>query len=701
LFVTLSCSQLSSCKENDTMMQPPVARVSPFKLEKHGHVRVDNYFWLREREDPAVLEYLAAENAYTDSMMNHTRALQETLFEEFKTRIKQTDVSVPYKQDDYFYYSRVEEGKEYPIHCRKKDTADAPEEMLIDGNKMAEGHEYCSVRQLTVSSGQDVLAFAIDYTGRRLYTIRFKNLETGEFLSDEIPNVTSNMAWANDNKTLFYARQDPVTLRWYQILRHELGTDAKQDEVVYEEKDDTFGCSVAKTKSKKYIIIKSQQTLSTECRYVDANEPLGTFVVFLPRARDHEYEIDHCGDYFYIRTNHEAKNFRLMKTPVGRTAMENWTDVIPHRKDVLLEEFQVFKDHLVAIEREDGLINVRIRPREGEEHYVDFGEPAYVVYLSDNYELGTSVLRYKYSSMTTPLSVFDYNMGTKERTLLKQEEVLGGFDSNNYVTERLNATATDGIKVPISIVYRKGLKRDGKNPLLLSGYGSYGYSSDPYFNVYAISLLDRGFVYAIAHVRGGAEMGRWWYEDGKLLRKKNTFTDFIACAEYLVKSKFTKPDRLFAEGGSAGGLLIGAVVNMRPELFGGAIAAVPFVDVVTTMLDETIPLTTSEYDEWGNPNEKEYYDYILSYSPYDNVEPKDYPNLLVLTSLQDSQVQYWEPAKWVAKLRATKTDNNLLLLKTQMEAGHGGVSGRYKAYRETAFIYAFLLDMTGRGRVGE
>jgi oligopeptidase B len=677
-------------------MKPPRARTSPQKLEKNGNVRVDDYYWMKDRENPEVVAYLNLENAYTDSMMRHTEALQERLFQEFRTRIKQTDVSVPYKQGDYFYYSRTEEGKEYPVYCRKKDSLKAPEEVLVDANKLAEGHSFCSVGQRIVSSSQDILAFSVDYVGRRFYTIQFKNLETGRALGDTIRDVTGNIAWANDNKTIFYTRQDPLTLRWYQVYRHELGTDPEQDTLVYEEKDETFGCSVFKTKSKKYILIESEQTLSTEYRFLDADDPAGAFTVFLPREKEHEYQVDHYGDFFYIRTNYGAKNFRLMKTAVTNTGKANWVDVIPHRDDVLLEGFQVFRDFLVAVERKKGLMEMRIRPWAGQaEYYLDFGEPAYTAGLGDNFELESRVVRYVYTSLATPRSVSDYDMATKQRTLLKQEEVLGGFDSRNYVTERLYAVAKDGAAVPLSIVYRKGFQKNGNNPLLLWGYGSYGFSWDVAFDPYAISLLDRGFAYAIAHVRGGEELGRSWYEDGKLLKKKNTFTDFIACAEYLIAVKYTSPHKLCIAGGSAGGLLIGAVINMRPDLFQAAVATVPFVDVVTTMLDESIPLTTSEYDEWGNPNQKEYYDYMLSYSPYDNVEAKAYPNLLVTTSFQDSQVQYWEPAKWVANLRAKKTDNNLLLFRIKMEAGHGGVSGRYRAYRETAFLYAYVLDVEG------
>jgi oligopeptidase B len=537
----------------------------------------------------------------------------------------------------------------------------------------------------------------VDTRGRRIYTIKFKNLDTGETLDDVIPDMTANMAWANDNQTLFYAKQDPTTLRYYQIYRHVLGTDAAKDQLVYEETDDTFSCYVRKTKSKEYIFIGSYQTLSSEFRYLAADDPQASFTVFLPREREHEYSVDHYEGKFYIRTNYEAKNFRLMETPVGKTDKKHWRDVIAHRDDVLLEGFEIFQDHLVVEERKNGLIQMRVRPWSGEqEHYLDFGEPAYLAYVSTNYEFKTTLLRFVYESMTTPESTFDYDMTTRKRVLLKQDEILGGFDSKNYQTERLYATARDGVKVPVSMVYRKGMTKSGDNPLLLYGYGSYGSSMDASFSASRVSLIDRGFIYAIAHIRGGEELGRQWYENGKLLNKKNTFTDFIDCAEYLVAEDYTNPDKLFAAGGSAGGLLMGAIVNMRPDLFEGVVTRVPFVDVVTTMLDESIPLTTSEYDEWGNPNDKEYYEYMLSYSPYDNVEAKDYPHLLVTTGLHDSQVQYWEPAKWVAKLRAMKTSDNLLILKTNMDAGHSGASGRYKRYRERAFQYAFLLDLVER-----
>lgn len=689
LIISLAC-------ERGPSAQPPVAKVVPKQLEKHGNVRTDPYYWLRERDNPEVKHYLDSENKYTQAMMAHTQGLQDKLFTEFKTRIKQTDVSVPYRKDGYFYYSRVVEGKDYPVYCRKKGSLDAPEEVVVDVNRVAEGHKFCSVQRPNVSPGGDIAAYAVDTAGRRFYTLQFKDLKTGQPLKDTIANLTGNVEWANDNKTVFYSKQHPQTLRSYQIYRHVLGTDPARDPLVFEEKDNTFRCFVSKTKSKKYIMIGSTQTLSSEFRYLDADKPAGEFRVLQPRQRDVEYEVDHHKDQFYIRTNLKAKNFRLMKTPVTQTAVQNWKDVIPNRGDVFLEGVELFKDNLVAVERKNGLLQLRVMPWSGAgEHYLDFGEPAYVAFPSDNYEMDTPLLRYSYSSLTTPHSVYDYNMASRDRKLLKRDEVLGGFDSKNYKTERLYATAQDGVRVPVSLVYRTNFKKDGTNPLFVYGYGSYGFSTDADFNPYVVSLLDRGFVFALAHVRGGQEMGRAWYEDGKLLKKRNTFTDFIACADYLVKEKYADGQRVFANGGSAGGLLMGAIMNLRPDVFKGVIADVPFVDVVTTMLDDSIPLTTNEYDEWGNPNDKTYYDYILSYSPYDQVKAQKYPNVLVTTSLQDSQVQYFEPAKWVAKLRATKTDQNVLMLKTEMEAGHGGVSGRDKRYRETALRYAFFLDLAG------
>lgn len=675
---------------------PPAAQVVPTQLEKHGHVRVDDYYWLNRRDDPAVIAYLEAENAYTEAVMAHTKDLQAALFEEIKGRIKQTDLSVPYREGDYYYYSRTEDGQAYPIYARKEGSLESSEQVMLNVNELAEGHEFYAAAGRRVSSGGDVLAFAEDTVGRRLYTLRFLDLGTGSFLDEEIPGTSGSSAWAEDNRTIFYVKRDPGTLRAYQVYRHLLGTDPSQDELVYEEEDEEFSCYVWKTKSKRYVVISCSHTLADEHRFVDASQPDGEFRVFLPRERGHEHSIDHHGEHFYVRTNDGARNFRLMRTPVGQTGKAYWEDVIGARDDVLVEGFEVFRDYLVVTERSDGLRQLRIRSWSGdEEHYVDFGEPDYLVWVHDNPEMDTHLLRFGYESMKTPESVYDYDMRTREKILLKREEVLGGFDTEDYITERLYAPARDGARIPISLVYRKGAKRDGNNPLVLYGYGSYGASIDASFGSSRLSLLDRGFVYAIAHIRGGQELGRAWYEDGKLLNKQNTFTDFIDAAEYLIEEGYTSPDRLFARGGSAGGLLMGAVANMRPDLWRGIVAHVPFVDVVTTMLDESIPLTTFEYDEWGDPNERKYYDYILSYSPYDRVEAKEYPSMLVTTGLHDSQVQFWEPAKWVAKLRALKTDDNVLLLKTNMEAGHGGASGRYKRYEELAFEYAFVLDQLG------
>jgi len=678
-------------------LEPPTVAAVPHELELHGDVRIDNYYWLNQRDNPDVRSYLNAENDYTEAMTAHTSSLQKHLAAEFKERIKQDDESVPYRDGEYFYYSRTEDEKDYPIYARKKGSLDAAEEILIDVNELAAGHDgYFRVGGMQITEDDKLLAYGVDDVGRRIYTVYFKDLTTGTTSSETIENVTSNLAWANDHKTLFYTRQDPGTLRFYQIWKHKLGSSPSEDELVYEEADDTFGCGVGKTQSKRYIMISCSQTLANEYRYVDADRPDDKFKVFLERERGHEYDIDHFGDHFYIRTNDAAKNFRLMHTPVDRTAMSNWTEVIPAREDVLLSGFQIFKDHLVVSERSEGLIQLRIRPWDGsEEHYLNFGEPAYLAFPRDNHEFDTATLRFHYESLTTPDSIFDYDMNTRERTLMKEDEVLGGFEKNNYEAKRIFATARDGERIPISLVHRKGIKLDGGNPLLLGGYGSYGYSRDASFSAFRISLLDRGMVYAIAHIRGGQEMGRRWYDDGKLLNKKNTFTDFIDCGQHLVDMKYTSPDRLVAQGGSAGGLLIGAVVNMAPELFRAAHAAVPFVDVVTTMLDDSIPLTTGEFDEWGDPKTKEYYDYIKTYSPYDNVSAQEYPALLVTTGFHDSQVQYFEPAKWVAKLRATKSGDSTLLLKTEMEAGHGGAAARDKRYIQTAFEYAFLLDQVG------
>ena len=627
---------------------------------------------------------------------NPTEAFQEKLYKEIVGRIKQKDMSVPFRDRGYIYYSRFEEGKEYPVYGRKKDARDAPEEILLNVNEMAQGQAYFQVSGLEVSPNNNLIAYGVDTVSRRLYTLRFKNLATGETLPDAIPNTLGPAAWAADNKTVFYTLKDTTTLRAYKIKKHILGADPASDQDVYTETDETYEAYVSLSKSKKFLIIASESTLSTEYRYLDAANPGGVWKIVQPRERDLEYQVEHFRDKFYIRTNYQAKNFRLMETSLDKTSKENWREVIPHRDDVLLEGFELFTNYLVVQERKAGLAQLRVIAwKDKAEHNLDFGEATYTAYIGNNPEFETDRLRFNYSSLTTPDSTYDYHLGTKEKKLLKQQEVLGGFDVLNYQAERLAAAAGDGVQVPISLVYRKGLTKNGENPLLLYGYGSYGYSTDPDFNSAVLSLLDRGFVFALAHIRGGQEMGRAWYEDGKLLKKKNTFTDFIACAEHLIAAGYTKPAKIFALGGSAGGLLMGAVVNLRPDLFKGVIAAVPYVDVMTTMLDASIPLTTSEYDEWGNPNVKEYYDYMLSYSPYDNVAPKDYPAMLVTTGLHDSQVQYWEPAKWVAKLRATKTDGNPLYLMTNMEAGHGGASGRFRQYRETALEYAFILDLAG------
>ncbi|NQT79201.1 MAG: S9 family peptidase [Candidatus Aminicenantes bacterium] len=682
----------SACSKK---VKPPVAEKIPKELTIHEHTRVDNYYWLNERENPKVIDYLIAENEYKEAVMKHTEEFQETLFNEIVGRIKKTDMSVPYKDSGYYRYSRYVEGNEYPIYCRKKGSPEADEEILLNVNEMAEGYDFYNVAGYSESSNNNIIAFGVDTVSRRKYTIYFKNLTTGEMLLDKIPNTTGRAVWANDNKTVFYSIKDK-TLRSYKILKHALGTDVSSDKEVYHEKDVTFSTYIYKTKSKKYLIIGCRSTLSSEFRFLDASKPDGKFKIIQPREKDLLYGVAHYTSKFYIRTNYKAKNFRLMETSVRKTTKENWKEVIPHREDVLLQGYEIFKDFLVVNERKKGLPNIRIiRWDKKGEHYLNFGEETYSARISTNPEFDTDLLRYSYASLTTPGSVFDYNMNTREKKLLKQQEVLGDFDSANYFAERLYATAIDGTKVPISLVYRKGLEKNGDSPLLLYGYGSYGASMNAGFRSDRLSLLDRGFVYAIAHIRGGQEMGRYWYEEGKLLKKKNTFTDFIACAEHLIAEKFTNSNKLFAIGGSAGGLLMGAITNMRPDLFKGIIAGVPWVDVITTMLDDSIPLTTAEYDEWGNPNDKEYYDYMLSYSPYDNVEAKDYPAMLATTGLHDSQVQYFEPAKWVAKLRDLKTDNNILLLHTNMEAGHGGVSGRFRRYRETAMEYAFMLDLIG------
>ena len=688
-------SQNKTNKMSDKL-QPPVAKIIPKTLEKHGDKRIDNYYWLNERENPEVIDYLNKENEYYKKSTAHTKPLQDDLFTEMKSRIKEDDSSVPYFYNGYYYITRYETGKDYPIYSRKKGTLEAQEEILFDCNEMAKGHSYFSLGGLNISEDNKWAAFGVDLVSRRQYTIQIKNLETGEILPVKLENTTGGSTWAGDNKTLFYTRNDLQTLRSDKIYKHTLGTEATADVVVFHEKDDTFGTFVYKEKSKKYLVIGSSSTLTSEYQILEAKNPNGAFRIFQKRTRGLEYSISHFGDSFYIVTNKDkATNFKLMKTPETATSAENWKDLIGHRKDVLLEGIEIFKDYLVVEERSNGLNRIQIRPWNGKgEYYLPFLSETYTAYTTTNVDFDTEILRYGYQSLATPSSIIDFNMRTQEKKVLKEQQVLGGkFDKNNYIEERVWATATDGTKVPISIVYRKGIQKDGKNPLLLYAYGSYGATMDPYFSSTRLSLLDRGFIYAIAHIRGGEDLGREWYENGKLLKKKNTFTDFIDCSKFVIAQKYTSAAHLYAEGGSAGGLLMGAIVNIAPELYNGVIAQVPFVDVITTMLDDTIPLTTGEYDEWGNPNEKKYYDYMLSYSPYDQVKAQAYPNMYVSTGLHDSQVQYFEPAKWVAKLRVMKTNDKQLFLDTNMDAGHGGASGRFEALKELAKEFAFLLDL--------
>ncbi len=703
LLFFISCKNAEKMEKKEyswpTGISAPIAEKTNKELTAHGDTRIDEYYWMnayftKEADSTKVVDYLKAENAYLDTMMSGTKKFQEELFSELKGRIKEKDESVPVFKNGYYYYSRTEDGKQYFKYCRKKGTLDAKEEILLDADKLAEGSTYFSARGFSISPDNKLMAFGIDKISRRQYTIYIKNLETGELLKDEIKNAESSTVWGNDNKTIFYTAKNPVTLLSEKIMKHKIGST--EDQVLYEEKDKSNYIGVFKTKSEKYIGIYSSATMSSEYRMLDADTPDAAFKVFQPRMKDVLYSIDHWGDKFLIVTNKDAKNFKLAEAPVGKTGVENWVDVIAHRTDVLVEGIDVFKDFWVITERKNGLIQIRVRNIvTGNEHYLDFGEPAYTASPTSNVDFNSPTLRFNYTSLTTPSSIYDYNMASKEKKLLKEQEVLGGFNKNDYVTERIYATVTDGTKVPISIVYKKGTKKDGLSPLLLYGYGSYGASMDASFSSSRLSLMNRGFIYAIAHIRGGQEMGRQWYEDGKMMKKKNTFTDFVDCGNFLLKEKFTSKGHLYAMGGSAGGLLMGAIINLAPDLWNGVVAAVPFVDVLTTMSDPTIPLTTNEYDEWGNPADKEAYFYMKSYSPYDNVEKKNYPNMLVVTGLHDSQVQYFEPAKWVAKLRAMKTDANVLLLKTTMEAGHGGASGRFDYLKDIALQYAFLLALEG------
>lgn len=698
LYFCVSCKQKEDMTDKTIVKTFPLAKKKPKQLEIHNDIRIDNYYWLNDREDAEVINYLNEENAYTKSVLKHTEPFQKELFEEMKARIKEDDESVPYKLNGYWYITKYEKGKGYPIYTRKKGSLEAEEELLFDCNEMAKGHAYFRLGGISVSPDNTMVSFAVDTVSRRQYTLQIKSLITGEIFSDKIENTTGSSTWANDNKTLFYSKKDEVTLRSDKIFKHKLGTSKEEDVVVYNETDETFNTFVYKTKSKKYIVIGSSSTLTSEYQILNADTPDGAFKMFQERERELEYSIAHYDDSFYIITNKDgAKNYKLQKTSENKTEKDNWEDVLPHRADVLIEDIEIFSKYLVVNERQNGLNNIRVINWDGsEDYYLTFNNETYTLNIGNNPDFDSTDLRYSYNGLITPNSVIDYNFETKQHNVLKEQQVLSDtFDKNNYVSERIWVTARDGAKVPVSMVYKKGMKRDGSHPLLQYAYGSYGSTIDPYFSSIRLSLLDRGFIYAIAHIRGGEYLGRKWYEDGKLLKKMNTFTDFIDCSKHLIKEKYTTAEHLYAMGGSAGGLLMGTVINLEPELYNGVIAAVPFVDVVTTMLDDTIPLTTGEYDEWGNPNDKTYYDYMKSYSPYDNVTSRDYPNMLVTTGLHDSQVQYWEPAKWVAKLRDLKTDNNTLLFHIDMESGHGGASGRFESLKEVALQYAFLLDLEG------
>ncbi|MCV3213504.1 S9 family peptidase [Plectonema radiosum NIES-515] len=681
------------------IVNPPIAEKKPQVLELHNDRRIDDYFWLRDIDNDKAIAYLEAENAYTQRMMQHTEALQTKLYNEMLARIQETDLSVPFRKDDYYYYSRTEEGKSYPIHCRKKGSLDAIEEVLLDQNELAEGHDFFSLGVFEISPNHQILAYSTDTSGSEQYTLFFLDLNTFQLYSETIPETYLSVTWVNDNQTVFYTKINAAN-RPYQLFRHTLQTPTTEDVLIYHEPDEIYNLDVGKTRSEAYILMMLSSSITTEIHYLDANNPTGDFQIIHPRTTGMEYDVEHHSDYFYIVTNDEATNFKLVKTPVAKPNQENWQTVIPHREDVMLSGISLFTNHLVIYERKAGLQTARVQNLStGKESNITFPEPTYTFYEANNPEFNTHILRFNYTSLITPLSVFDYDMETDNRELKKETEVLGGYDKSHYKSEWLMVTAKDGTQIPISIVYKQGTNKDGKNPLFLTGYGSYGYSYPVMFSSTRLTLLDRGIVYAIAHIRGGEEMGRKWYEDGKFLQKKNTFTDFIACAEYLIADKWTQSDRLVISGGSAGGLLMGAVINMRPELFKVVVADVPFVDVVTTILDTSLPLSAMEWEEWGNPNDKVYYDYMKSYSPYDNVEAKDYPDMLITAGLNDSRVKYWEPAKWTAKLRELKTDNNILLLKTNMSAGHGGASGRYESLKELAFDYAFILDRLGLGDI--
>jgi oligopeptidase B len=682
-----------------TVPVPPIAAVRPFEVDSPNGKRVDEYYWLRDdsRSKPEVIAHLEAENAYKAAMTAHTKALEDRVYGEIVARIKQDDSTVPYRKRGHWYYTRFETGKEYPVYARKAGSLEAPEQVMLDGNAMAVGHDFFEIGAMAVAPDNRLLAYAEDTVGRRQYTLRVRNLETGEALPERIENADPYLAWTADSGSFLYVEKHPETLLGYRVRRHVLGTDPATDALVYEQDDGSFYTSVGVTKDERYILIHARSTVSTENRYADAADPALAWRVFLPRERDHEYYVDHFDGRWIIRSNWQAPNFRLLEATVGEEGdRANWRELVAHRDDAFIHGFDVFREFLAIEERSGALRKIRIRPWSGgNDFFISADEPAYTTALGQNAEIDTHIVRYNYQSLTTPETVYDYDIQTGERQLMKRMPVLGDFDPANYRSEFLWATARDGTKVPVSLVYRTGFQRDGTAPMLQYGYGSYGYSMDPWFSVSRLSLLDRGFVFAIAHVRGGQEMGRRWYEQGRLLRKQNTFTDFIDVTRFLVGERYADPKRVSAMGGSAGGLLMGAVANLAPQDYHAIVAQVPFVDVVTTMLDESIPLTTNEFDEWGNPKQKEYYDYMLSYSPYDNVAAQDYPAMLVTTGLHDSQVQYWEPAKWVARLRARGTGDAPLLYRTTMEAGHGGKSGRFQRFREIAEEYAFLFDQAG------
>lgn len=698
---------------NNTIVEAPIAEKIPTEMTMHGDSRVDNYFWMRlsdeqkeaknkDDQTKKVEDYLHAENAYYDEITAHTNDFQTSLFEEMKGRIKEDDSSVPYKKNGYFYITKYQKGEQYPIFTRKKKSLEAEEELLFNVNDLAKGHDYFQLGGLSVSPNNKLVAFSVDTVSRRQYTLRVKSLQTGEVFKDEITNTTGGAVWANDNKTLFYTKKDPVSLRSYKVFKHVLGTAQSEDIEVYHESDDTYGVGVTKTKSNEFIVIASYATLSSEYRVLDADNANGDFKVIQKRVRNLEYSVSHYGDHFYLLTNRDgARNFKLMKTPIHQTSQENWVDIIPHREDTLLEDVSIFKEYLVLEERTNGLNRIRIKRWDGtEDYYLPFTEETYTAEVYANPDFDTAIMRYSYNSMTTPSAVIDFNMFDQSKDIKKEQEVLGeAFDKNNYTSTRLWAEARDGKKIAISIVHRKDLEINEHTPVLQYAYGSYGYTISDGFSTTRLSLLDRGFIYALAHIRGSEYLGRHWYEDGKLLNKVNTFNDFIDCSKYLIANNYTSPSHLYAMGGSAGGLLMGAIANMNAELYHGIVAAVPFVDVISTMLDESIPLTTGEFDEWGNPKDQEYYEYIKAYSPYDQVTTKSYPNMLVTTGYWDSQVQYWEPAKWVSKLRDLKIDSNIILMHTNMDAGHGGASGRFDALKEIARDYSFLLDL--EKKVGE